>query len=120
MTNKTLYITQNSPFVQHINLSAPGGTGPLDITNYEPTMFISKYYGSKQVYQVPATIHNGPEGIIRVSISSSNTKLLPSGTMCYSMFVKPPDGDNTIIVNGKVVVISSVYPTVVPEVPEGE
>jgi len=120
MTNNTLYITQNSPFVQHINLSAPGGTGPLDITDYEPTMFISKYYGSEQVYQVPATIHNGPQGIVRVSISSGNTKLLPSGTMCYSMFVKPPDNDTTLIVNGQVVVIPTVYPGVVPLDPEGE
>lgn len=107
MKQETLYITQNSPFIKNIQINGPEGT-PVDLTGYTPSMFIAKYFGSDTKYAVPATILNEASGIVRLSINSDGTTILPYGTMQYTIYLKPNNDDKTVILHGQVVVIPTV------------
>lgn len=107
MKQETLYITQNSPFIKDIQVNGSDGN-PVNLTGYTPSMFISKYFGSSTKYAVPATLLSPLEGKIRVSVNSEGTAMIPYGTMQYTIYLRPADGDKTVILHGQAIIIPTV------------
>lgn len=108
MKQETLYITQNSLYAKELLVLDSYGDA-FDLTNYEAEMHIAKYFGSQTKYAVSVTIQDpAAEGRLRINISSDGTAMLPYGTMQYSIFLRPIDGENTILLQGQVVVIPTV------------
>lgn len=107
MKQETLYITKNTPFIKDLRVLDQVGN-PVDLTNYTASMFIAKYFDSTTKYEVDAVIHDALQGIVRTSISSLATNVLPYGTMQYSIFLQETGGENTLLLQGQVVVIPTV------------
>jgi len=104
---QNLYITQNAAWAQDISIANTNGAS-VDITDFVPVMYITKYFGSETKYNVPTTIFNGPGGIVRASINSVGTGMLPYGVMQYTLYLTPPENDTTIVLNGQAIIVPAV------------
>lgn len=106
MNNQTLFITQNAPFVKLLRVDQSNGS-PLDLTGYTSYMVLMKYVGSSTRYQI-AGVHESPtNGIIKLSIASDSTDILPEGLMHYSIYLQPPTGDKMIVEFGVAKIIGT-------------
>lgn len=107
MKQEILYITRNTPFIKDLRVLDAAGV-PVNLNNHTASMYIAKYFDSTLKYSVNAVIQNAALGIVRVSISATATLALPTGTMHYSIFLKPTGGENNLLLQGQVIVIPTV------------
>lgn len=107
MKQETLYVTRSTPFIKDLRVLDAAGT-PVDLTDYTASMYVAKYFDSELKYSVSAVIHDAALGLVRVSISSAATLALPTGTMQYSIFLQPLDGETNLLLQGQLVVIPTV------------
>ena len=108
MKQKILYITQNSSFQSDLTVLDDEGN-PVDLTNFTGSMFISKYFGSSTKYAVPIAVEAPLQGILRISISSDSTRLLPAGTQQYSIFITETNGETSLVLSGLAIIIPTVF-----------
>ena len=106
MTNATIFITQNAPFLLSKRINQTNGT-PLNLTGYTALMVLQQYLGDDTKYSIDGVIAVPANGIIEFSIASTSTATLPAGGMFYSIYLMPPATDKMMLENGIVKVIGA-------------
>ena len=106
MTNPTLFITQNAPFILSKRVNQLNGT-PLNLTGYTATLILQQYLGDDTKYSVAGVMEVPANGIIKFTINSASTATLPMGLMHYSIYLQPPSTDKMMLENGVAKVIGA-------------
>lgn len=100
MSNITLFVTQNAPFVKLIQLRQSNGE-PVLLSGYTSYAIFVQYIGDATKYRIDCSIDEPETGIIKLSIDSDSTHLLPEGLMHYTIYLVPPTGDKLVIQYGQ-------------------
>lgn len=106
MKQETLYITQNVPFEKSITVLSPSNT-PIDLTGNTVSFKLTKYFDSTTVYTGTAAVITAASGIMKISLTSTETNDLPYGTMQYSVF-RTVSGVSSLVLQGQAIVIPTV------------
>jgi len=115
MIEKKLYFIQNSPVTIDIALSDSLGKD-FDLTDHTATLYISKFFGLKEILSIPLLIpldeFGIPTGILQIDIDKETALQLIPGTFQYSIFLNPPVDDSYQIITGQVIISPTVYTTI--------
>jgi hypothetical protein len=100
-------IEQGATFQTSVNVE-DAYNNPINLTGFTAASQMRKSYYSTTAYTIDAAVTGTSNGEITLSISSSNTAILPIGRSVYDLLITAPDGTKTRVVEG----IATVLPAV--------
>lgn len=106
-----LFVDQGSDFATIITVTSSDGT-PLDLTNYAATSQMRKSFSSSVAYNFTATIINAVAGQLKLSLTASQSEVIPAGRWLYDVEINHTvEGYRKRIIEGIV--------TITPQITQG-
>lgn len=102
-----IYLDAGSDYSNIITLDSAGGA-PLDLTGYTVKSQMRKSYSSSTVYTFTATIFNAVAGQIQLSMTASQTEVIPPGRWLYDVEITSSTGARRRVVEGLVIVTPQI------------
>lgn len=98
-----LVIPQGTDFEQPFNLFNEDGSH-LILTGYAVTAKLRKYYGSVGVTTFTSTIVNPTQGVIKISLTGTQTAALKPGRHYYDVLVTSGSSITSKVVEGMILI----------------
>lgn len=108
MRYENIFINKNTIFVKEIAVQQQNGL-PLNISGYTGSFKLAKHFESTTKYSATVTILDAVNGVFKVTMSSTDTAMLPDQTLVFSFMITPPSAEPLLILQGQ----AFVTPTVV-------
>lgn len=102
-----LTIEQGADFSTMITINENTGN-PQNLVSYTANSQLRKSYYSSTAYDLTSTIIDPENGVIAISMTSSNTANLTPGRMLYDLLITSQSGVKTRVVEGIAVIMPSV------------
>jgi len=104
MSISNLYIDQGSDFSTTVTINDSAGSA-LDLTNYTASAQIRKTYSSSTYTTFTTTFDtNRTTGIIKLSLTNTQTVALKSGLYVYDVLISDVNSVKTRVVEGSVTI----------------
>ena len=105
-----IYIDAGSDYTNIITIDSAGGA-PFNLTGYTVKSQIRKSYSSSTAYNFTATIFNATSGQVQLTMTATQTELIPPGRWLYDVEITSSSGARKRVVEGLVIVTPQITQT---------
>lgn len=102
-----LFVDAGSDYSTIITVAAANGV-PLNISDYTVKSQMRKSYNSSTAYNFNATIYDGAQGKIRLTLTAAQSEAIPAGRWLYDVEITDPSGARKRVVEGIVTVTPQI------------
>lgn len=106
-TQANIFIDQGANYSNIVTVSGTNGNA-LDLTGYTVASQMRKSYTSSTAYSLNATVYNASAGQVRMTLSASQSEVIPPGRYLYDLEIASGSGAKTRVVEG----IATVTPQI--------